>query len=81
MNGNQNNERLDYVGAHGIQGDTRHNKTSDVRSQLRFLGEVETLKKKRQDEEERERLMRLARVSRADEGSGRVSRRLRAFGR
>lgn len=45
------------------QGDTWHDKVSDVRSQLRFLGEVESLKKKRKDEEERERLMRLAKVS------------------
>lgn len=36
---------------------------SDVRSQLRFLEEVETLKKKRKDEEEREQLLRLARVN------------------
>lgn len=45
------------------QGDSRHVKTSDVRSQLRFLGEVESLRKKRQDDEERERLLRLAKVS------------------
>ncbi|XP_056893630.1 transcription initiation factor TFIID subunit 4-like isoform X2 [Takifugu flavidus] len=38
-----------------------HTKVSDVRSQLRFLEEVETLKKKRNDEEERERLLLLAR--------------------
>uniref|UniRef100_A0A7N8WYM0 Transcription initiation factor TFIID component TAF4 C-terminal domain-containing protein n=1 Tax=Mastacembelus armatus TaxID=205130 RepID=A0A7N8WYM0_9TELE len=35
----------------------------DVRSQLRFLEEVESLKKRRKDEEERETLLCLARVS------------------
>lgn len=45
------------------QEDLWHTKVSDVRSQLRFLEEVESLKKKRKDEEERERLLRLARVS------------------
>lgn len=60
------------------QGDnSRHDKTSDVRSQLRFLGEVESLKKKRQDEEERERLLRLAKVSEAcDESAVRSKRSL-----
>lgn len=48
-----------------MQGDTWHDKISDIRSQLRFLGEVESLKKKRKDEVERERLMRLAKVSEA----------------
>ncbi|XP_069574604.1 transcription initiation factor TFIID subunit 4-like [Brachyistius frenatus] len=41
--------------------DQWHAKVSDVRSQLRFLEEVESLKKKRRSEEERERLLRLAR--------------------
>ncbi|XP_010784139.1 transcription initiation factor TFIID subunit 4B-like, partial [Notothenia coriiceps] len=41
--------------------DCWHSKVSDVRSQLRFLEEVESLKKKRKDDEERERLLRLAR--------------------
>lgn len=45
------------------QEDLRHTRVSDVRAQLRFLEEVETLKKKRKDEEERERLLRLARVN------------------
>ena len=45
------------------QEDLWHAKVGDVRSQLRFLEEVESLKKKRKDEEERERLLRLARVS------------------
>lgn len=44
------------------QEDLRHTTVSDVRSQLRFLEQVQTLKKKRKDEEERERLLRLARV-------------------
>ncbi|XP_075901760.1 transcription initiation factor TFIID subunit 4-like [Nelusetta ayraudi] len=57
-------EKLTVMALHrrtSLEGDARHEKTSDVRSQLRFFGEVESLKKKRQDEEERERMMRLAR--------------------
>lgn len=45
------------------QEDPWHTRVSDVRSQLRFLEEVETLKKKRNDEEERERLLLMARVN------------------
>ncbi|KAF3835595.1 hypothetical protein F7725_028153 [Dissostichus mawsoni] len=44
-----------------VQEDCWHSKVSDVRSQLRFLEEAESLKKKRKDDEERERLLRLAR--------------------
>nr|XP_057930241.1 transcription initiation factor TFIID subunit 4-like isoform X2 [Doryrhamphus excisus] len=44
-----------------VKEDLWHAKVSDVRSQLRFLEEVESLKKKRKDEEEKERLLRLAR--------------------
>ncbi|XP_076581841.1 transcription initiation factor TFIID subunit 4-like [Chaetodon auriga] len=44
-----------------LKEDLWHAQVSDVRSQLRFLEEVESLKKKRKDEEERERLLRLAR--------------------
>uniref|UniRef100_A0A3Q0S845 Transcription initiation factor TFIID component TAF4 C-terminal domain-containing protein n=1 Tax=Amphilophus citrinellus TaxID=61819 RepID=A0A3Q0S845_AMPCI len=40
--------------------DVWHTQVSDVRSQLRFLEEIETLQKKRKDEEERERLLRYA---------------------
>ncbi|XP_061680660.1 transcription initiation factor TFIID subunit 4-like isoform X3 [Syngnathoides biaculeatus] len=43
------------------EDDLRHDGVSDVRSQLRFLEEVDALKKKRKDEEEKDRLMRLAR--------------------
>ena len=46
------------------QDDPWHAKVSDVRSQLRFLEEMERLKKRRKDEEERETLLRLARVRR-----------------
>lgn len=56
-----------------MQGDTWHDKISDIRSQLRFLGEVESLKKKRKDEVERERLMRLAKVSEAYNGPNNVT--------
>lgn len=46
-----------------LQADPWHVQVSDVRSQLRFLEEIERLKKRRKDEEERETLLRLARVS------------------
>ncbi|XP_024909837.1 transcription initiation factor TFIID subunit 4-like [Cynoglossus semilaevis] len=41
--------------------DQSYSKVSDVRSQLRFLEEVEALNKKKSDEAEREKLLRLAR--------------------
>ncbi|KAG7228916.1 hypothetical protein INR49_008694, partial [Caranx melampygus] len=41
--------------------DLWHSKVSDVRSQLRFIEEVECLNTKRRDEEEKERLLHLAR--------------------
>ncbi|XP_034386588.1 transcription initiation factor TFIID subunit 4 [Cyclopterus lumpus] len=57
-------EKLTVVADHrkaALKEDLWHAKVTDVRSQLRFLEEVESLKKKRIDEEERERLLRLAR--------------------
>ncbi|XP_078114356.1 transcription initiation factor TFIID subunit 4-like [Sander vitreus] len=57
-------EKLSMMAEHrkpALKEDPWHAKVSDVRSQLRFLEEVESLKKKRKDEEERERLLRLAR--------------------
>ncbi|XP_031167726.1 transcription initiation factor TFIID subunit 4 isoform X2 [Sander lucioperca] len=57
-------EKLSVMAEHrkpALKEDPWHAKVSDVRSQLRFLEEVESLKKKRKDEEERERLLRLAR--------------------
>ncbi|KAM6938410.1 transcription initiation factor TFIID subunit 4-like [Lycodopsis pacificus] len=57
-------EKLTVMAEHrkaALKEDLWHAKVSDVRSQLRFLEEVESLKKKRRDEEERERLLRLAR--------------------
>ncbi|KAM9761572.1 transcription initiation factor TFIID subunit 4 [Menidia menidia] len=56
-------EKLALVAQHRkapLKEDQRQSRTSDVRSQLRFLEEVERLKKKRKDEEEREALLRLA---------------------
>ncbi|XP_029905672.1 transcription initiation factor TFIID subunit 4-like isoform X2 [Myripristis murdjan] len=44
-----------------LKEDLWHTAVSDVRSQLRFLEDVEAVKKRRRDEEERERLLRLAR--------------------
>ncbi|GAA6226205.1 transcription initiation factor TFIID subunit 4-like [Lates japonicus] len=57
-------ERLTEMAEHrkaAPKEDLWYTKVSDVRSQLRFLEEVESLNKKRRDEEERERLLRLAR--------------------
>ncbi|XP_041862899.1 transcription initiation factor TFIID subunit 4-like isoform X4 [Melanotaenia boesemani] len=56
-------EKLTVIAEHGkatLKEDQWHTKVSDVRSQLRFLEEIEMLKKKRKDEEERYTLMRLA---------------------
>ncbi|XP_037106243.1 transcription initiation factor TFIID subunit 4B-like [Syngnathus acus] len=44
-----------------LKDDPFQAKVSDVRSQLHFLEEVDTLRKKRKDEEERDKMMRLAR--------------------
>ncbi|XP_075997664.1 transcription initiation factor TFIID subunit 4-like [Genypterus blacodes] len=44
-----------------LKDDVCQTKLGDVRSQLRFLEEVESLKKRRKDEEEREILMHLSR--------------------
>ncbi|CAJ1064687.1 putative ATP-dependent RNA helicase DDX10 [Xyrichtys novacula] len=44
-----------------LKEDMQHAKVSDVRSQLRFVEEVENLKNKKKDEEERERLLHLSR--------------------
>ncbi|XP_051803623.1 transcription initiation factor TFIID subunit 4B-like [Acanthochromis polyacanthus] len=57
-------EKLTVIAEHrkaALKEDQWYIKESDVRSQLRFLEEIESLKKKRKDEEERERLLRLAR--------------------
>ncbi|KAI3368714.1 hypothetical protein L3Q82_025410 [Scortum barcoo] len=57
-------EKLTVMAEHrkvALKEDLWHAKVSDVRSQLRYLEEVESLKKKRKDEEERERMLRLAR--------------------
>lgn len=44
------------------QQNSWHTQVSDARSQLRFLEEIESLQKKKRDEEERERLLHFARV-------------------
>ncbi|XP_040895422.1 transcription initiation factor TFIID subunit 4 [Toxotes jaculatrix] len=57
-------EKLTVMAEHRkatLKDDLWYTKASDVRSQLRFLEEVESLNKKKKDEEERERLLRLAR--------------------
>ncbi|XP_057698283.1 transcription initiation factor TFIID subunit 4-like isoform X2 [Corythoichthys intestinalis] len=57
-------ERVTVVAEHrkvALKEDRWHDQVSDTRSQLRFLEEVEALKKKRKDLEEREWIMRLAR--------------------
>ncbi|XP_019715205.1 transcription initiation factor TFIID subunit 4B-like [Hippocampus comes] len=57
-------EKLSMMAEHRkapLKEDPWHAKVNDVRSQLHFLEEVDTLRKKRKDEEERDRMMRLAR--------------------
>ncbi|CAL9695844.1 unnamed protein product [Knipowitschia caucasica] len=57
-------EKLSVMAQHRknlVKDDWFYSKVSDVRSQLKFLEDVETLRKKRKDEEERERMLRLAR--------------------
>ncbi|XP_053710210.1 transcription initiation factor TFIID subunit 4B isoform X2 [Synchiropus splendidus] len=57
-------EKVTTVALHrkvAMKDDPLHAKVSDVRAQLRFLEEVEALKKRRNDEEEKEMLLRLAR--------------------
>ncbi|XP_028259663.1 transcription initiation factor TFIID subunit 4-like [Parambassis ranga] len=57
-------EKLTLMAGHrkiALKEDDWHAKVSDVRPQLRFIEEIEILRKKRKDEEERERLLRLAR--------------------
>nr|XP_046247606.1 transcription initiation factor TFIID subunit 4-like isoform X2 [Scatophagus argus] len=57
-------EKLTVMAEHRkatLKEDVWHAKVSDVRSQLRFLEDMESLRKKRKDEEERERLLRFAR--------------------
>ncbi|XP_055021043.1 transcription initiation factor TFIID subunit 4 isoform X2 [Boleophthalmus pectinirostris] len=56
-------EKLSVTAQHRknlIKNDWLHSKVSDVRAQLKFLEDMETLRKRRTDEEERERLLRLA---------------------
>ncbi|XP_077440155.1 transcription initiation factor TFIID subunit 4-like [Vanacampus margaritifer] len=57
-------EKLSVMAEHRkmtLKDNLWHTRVSDVRAQLHFLEEVDTLRKKRQDEEERDRMMRLAR--------------------
>ncbi|XP_067454088.1 transcription initiation factor TFIID subunit 4 isoform X2 [Thunnus thynnus] len=57
-------EKLTVMAEHrkaALKEDLWNTKVSDVRSQLRFLEEVESLKRKRKEKEEKERLLRLAR--------------------
>ncbi|KAJ0032075.1 hypothetical protein NQD34_002156 [Periophthalmus magnuspinnatus] len=57
-------EKLSVMAQHRknlIKDNSLHSEVNDVRSQLKFLEDMETLRKKRKDDEERERLLRLAR--------------------
>uniref|UniRef100_A0A3P8UR56 Transcription initiation factor TFIID component TAF4 C-terminal domain-containing protein n=1 Tax=Cynoglossus semilaevis TaxID=244447 RepID=A0A3P8UR56_CYNSE len=56
-------EKVTVIAEHRktVTKDQSYSKVSDVRSQLRFLEEVEALNKKKSDEAEREKLLRLAR--------------------
>lgn len=57
-------EKLTVMAEHRkttLKQNSWHTQVSDARSQLRFLEEIESLQKKKRDEEERERLLRFAR--------------------
>ncbi|XP_059922589.1 transcription initiation factor TFIID subunit 4B-like isoform X3 [Gadus macrocephalus] len=57
-------EKLSLVAEHrknSVKEDQRHTQVTDVRAQLHFLEQVEVLKRRRQEEELRETLLRLAR--------------------
>ncbi|XP_046905981.1 transcription initiation factor TFIID subunit 4B [Hypomesus transpacificus] len=57
-------EKVSVVAQHrkiALKEDFRHTQVSDVRSQLRFLEQLEGLEKQRRDEEERDQLLRIAR--------------------
>ncbi|XP_010870622.2 transcription initiation factor TFIID subunit 4 [Esox lucius] len=57
-------EKVTVVARHrqlALKEDFRHVQISDVRSQLRFLEELERLEKQRRDNDEREALLRIAR--------------------
>lgn len=45
------------------QADPRYDTTQDVRAQIKFLEELDRLEKKRHEEQEREMLIRAAKVS------------------
>ncbi|CAI5685373.1 unnamed protein product [Oreochromis niloticus] len=57
-------EKLTVMAEHRkttLKQNSWHTQVGDVRSQLRFLEAIETLQKKKRDEEERERVLRFAR--------------------
>lgn len=45
-----------------LQDEEHHEQTSDVRSQLRFFEQLERMEKQRKDEQEREILLKAAKV-------------------
>ncbi|XP_076872311.1 transcription initiation factor TFIID subunit 4 isoform X2 [Brachyhypopomus gauderio] len=63
-------EKLTAVAQHrdvSYRDDWRHSQTDDVRSQVRFLEQLERMEKRRREEEERETLLRIAK-SRSSSG-------------
>lgn len=54
-----------------LQDDDRYDQSSDVRTQLKFFEQLDQIEKQRKDEQEREILMRAAKVSEpGHEGAG-----------
>uniref|UniRef100_A0A3B4A097 Transcription initiation factor TFIID component TAF4 C-terminal domain-containing protein n=1 Tax=Periophthalmus magnuspinnatus TaxID=409849 RepID=A0A3B4A097_9GOBI len=65
-------EKLSVMAQHRknlIKDNSLHSEVNDVRSQLKFLEDMETLRKKRKDDEERERLLRLARLQHLEQAA------------
>lgn len=53
-----------------LQDEEWHEQSSDVRSQLKFFEHLERLEKQRKDEQEREILLKAAKVSQTSAASG-----------
>lgn len=51
-----------------LQEDERHEQTSDVRAQLKFFEQLDQMEKQRKEEQEREILLKAAKVTACEQG-------------